>query len=106
VGEVAQLGLGDAVLAGGGQRVAVDAPGVGLGADVAGVERRAQRLQRRPVRRLQLAIGGGQVVGGRSTRLSSIAWYWRRSSSSWRRSSARSAAISSSSTLTGFMMKS
>ena len=64
MGEVGQLGLRHAVFAGGGQRIAVHAPRVRLGADVAGVERRAERLQRRPVRRLQLAIGGGQVVGG------------------------------------------
>ena len=35
-----------------------------------------------------------------------MAWYSRRSMRSWRRSTARSAAMSSSSTLTGLMMKS
>ena len=106
VGEVAQVLLRHAVLAGGGQRVAVHAARVGLGADVARVEGGAQRLQRRPVRLLQLAIGAARWWVASSTRRSSIAWYWRRSIRSWRRSSARSAAMSSSSTLTGFMMKS
>src|SRR5262245_41696516 len=64
VSEVAQLTLGDPVLARGGQRVAVHAARVGLGADVARVECRAERFQGRSIRRLQLAVGGGEVMCG------------------------------------------
>jgi hypothetical protein len=62
VGEVGQVLLRHAVLAGRRQRIAVDASRVGLGADVAGVEGRAERLQRGPVGILELPIGLLEIV--------------------------------------------
>jgi hypothetical protein len=62
VGEVGQVLLRHAVLAGRRQRVAVDAPRVGFGPDVARVEGGAERLQRRPVGVLELPIGLLEIV--------------------------------------------
>ena len=64
MGEVGQVRLGHAVLVRRRQRVAVHTPRVRLGAHVARVERRAQRLECRVVRFLELAVGGGQVARG------------------------------------------
>ena len=59
--DVLDLVLRNAVGARHGERVAVHAAGVGLGAHVPGVEGRAQRFQRRPVRILKLPERQGQV---------------------------------------------
>ncbi len=59
-----ELGGGQAVRAGEGQRVGVHAAGVQLGADLAGGQDGAQSLERGLVGLLQLPEGGGQVAGG------------------------------------------